>query len=159
MFRHAKKEDLPVLMEIFAGARKFMRENGNPEQWKNNHPPAEMLEDDIEKEILYVYENAGEIQGVFAFIPGNDSTYDYIEGAWQDDSDYAAIHRVASAGKESRVFDKIVDYCKSRISHLRIDTHELNIPMQNAIERCGFHKCGIIYIADGSPRVAYEYTE
>lgn len=158
MFRHANKEELPILMEIFAGARKFMVENGNTLQWQNNHPPIGMLEDDIEKEILYVYENGGEIQGVFALIPGVDPTYNYIEGEWLDDSPYAAIHRVASAGKESRVFDKIADFCKSQISHLRIDTHEVNYPMQRAVERCGFKKCGTIYIADGSPRVAYEYV-
>lgn len=158
MFRHADKTDLPVILEIYAGARKFMVENGNTSQWQNNHPPQALLEQDIEKKILYVYENNGEIQGVFAFIPGIDPTYNYIEGEWLDDSEYAAIHRVASAGKESKVFDKIVDFCRSQIPHLRIDTHEANHPMQKAVERCGFQKCGIIYIADGSPRIAYEYV-
>ena len=157
MFRHADKTDLPVILEIYDRARKFMVENGNASQWQNNHPPQVLLEQDIEKKILYVYENQGAIQGVFALIPGIDPTYNYIEGAWQDDSEYAAIHRVASAGKEKGVFHRIADYCLSQICHLRIDTHADNIPMQKAVEKYGFQKCGIIYIEDGSPRIAYEY--
>ena len=31
--RHTRPEDLPVMQEIFADARAFMRENGNPDQW------------------------------------------------------------------------------------------------------------------------------
>lgn len=159
MFRHAEKTDLPVIFEIYARARKFMAENGNTVQWQNNRPSKEQIEKDIEENNLYVYENDGAIQGVFAFIPGMDPTYHFIDGAWKDDSPYAAIHRVASAGKEKGVFTKIADYCKSQISHLRIDTHELNLPMQGAVEKNGFQKCGTIYLEDGSPRIAYEYVE
>lgn len=159
MIRHAQEAELSVILEIYARARKFMAEHGNAVQWKNNRPTKEQLEKDIEESNLYVYENEGAIQGVFAFIPGNDPTYHQIDGAWMEDTPYAAIHRVASAGKEKGVFTKIADYCKSQISHLRIDTHELNLPMQGAIEKNGFQKCGIIYLADGSPRIAYEYVE
>lgn len=159
MIRHAGEADLSVILEIYARARKFMAENGNTVQWKNNRPSREQIEKDIEENILYVYENNGAIQGVFAFIPGIDPTYTFIDGAWQDDSPYAAIHRVASAGKEKGVFTKIADYCKSQIPHLRIDTHEINLPMQGAVEKNGFRKCGTIYLEDGSPRIAYEYVE
>lgn len=76
-----------------------------------------------------------------------------------DESPYAAIHRVASDGTEKGVFAKIAEYCKKEIPHLRIDTHERNLPMQGAVQKCGFHRCGIIHIADGSPRIAYEYVE
>ena len=159
MIRHAEKTDLSVILEIYARARKFMAENGNTVQWQNNRPSKEQIEKDIEEKNLYVYENNGAMQGVFAFIPGMDPTYQYIDGAWIEDTPYAAIHRVASAGKEKGVFTKIADYCKSQISHLRIDTHELNLPMQGAVEKNGFQKCGTIYLEDGSPRIAYEYVE
>ena len=49
-----------------------------------------------------------------------------------------------------------VEFCSEKISHLRIDTHEDNIVMQHLIIKNGFRKCGIIHIADGSPRIAYE---
>ena len=160
MIRHARINDMPAILGIYQTARKFMAAHGNTVQWQNNHPSREVLENDMEKRQLYVYENNGQIHGVFAFIPGDDPTYRVIEnGAWIDDSPYAAIHRVASDGTEKGVFTKVANYCKGQISHLRIDTHELNLPMQGAVEKNGFQRCGTIYIADGSPRIAYEYVE
>jgi len=49
-----------------------------------------------------------------------------------------------------------VDYCKKTISNLRIDTHEDNKTMQHVLSKLGFSRCGIIYIEDGSPRIAYQ---
>lgn len=37
-----------------------------------------------------------------------------------------------------------------------IDTHKDNKITRHLIEKNGFAKCGIIYVADGSPRIAYE---
>jgi hypothetical protein len=31
--------------------------------------------------------------------------------------------------------------------------------MQHVVEKHGFQRRGIIYIADGTPRIAYEYIE
>ena len=44
------------------------------------------------------------------------------------------------------------------IGHLRIDTHADNEPMLNAVKRYGFKHCGVIYVADGSPREAFQYS-
>ena len=41
---------------------------------------------------------------------------------------------------------------------IRIDTHADNKTMQHLIEADGFTRCGIIYIADGTPRIAYQWT-
>ena len=40
--RHTRPEDLPAMQEIFADARAFMRENGNPDQWGDRFPTQEM---------------------------------------------------------------------------------------------------------------------
>ena len=155
MFRKAATEDLPEVLGIYAGARKFMREHGNPNQWKDSSPSEDQLREDIPAGRLYVCEIGSRIQAVFAFIPGVDPTYLKIDGAWRNDEPYAAVHRVASRGEIPRMADRIFDWCFERCENIRVDTHEDNIPMQRAIERNGFVRCGIIYIADGSPRIAY----
>ena len=48
-----------------------------------------------------------------------------------------------------------VAFARERINHIRIDTHEDNKIMQRAIARQGFSRCGIIHLANGSPRIAY----
>lgn len=157
MIRKAVVTDLPEILKIYEHARTFMRETGNPTQWQGGYPQREVLINDIEKGQLYVYESGGEICCVFVFFIGVDPTYAYIDGAWLSDEPYGVIHRVASSGKERGVFSKCIDFCRLQISHLRIDTHADNKVMQHTVEKHGFKKCGIIYLENGDPRIAYEY--
>ena len=155
--RNARMEDLPQIMPIYAYARKFMVQTGNTSQWKNNFPPEELLRGDIEKRQLYVIEEDGQIHGVFAFVLGADPTYAVIEdGAWRSDEAYGTIHRIAGDGKIHGILEQAVTFCEQKNRHLRIDTHEDNKVMQHLILKNGFERCGIIHIADGTPRIAYE---
>ena len=155
MIRKAVREDLPGILKIYENARKFMAENGNPNQWGKTNPPQSVLERDIELGQLCVVIREGKIRGVFAFIPGVDPTYGYIDGVWRSDAPYAAIHRVASDGAGG-ILAEAVAFGWEKCKHLRIDTHEDNRVMHRAIERAGFQRCGIIYLENGDPRVAYE---
>lgn len=157
IIRNADLSDLKEIMDIYEYAREFMRQTGNKNQWRNKFPPESLIREDIEKKQLYIIEKLGFICGVFVFIIGNDPTYSTIEnGTWLSDKEYGTIHRIAGNGKVKRIFDEIITFCESKINHLRIDTHKDNKIMQHLIEKNGFHKCGIIYVADGTPRLAYE---
>ncbi|SFG07638.1 hypothetical protein SAMN04487761_10396 [Lachnospiraceae bacterium C7] len=157
MIRLANLNDLDSILKIYAYARNFMKESGNPTQWNDNFPPEELLINDIDSQQLYVYEENNRIHGVFALIIGEDPTYATIDnGAWLSDTKYGTIHRVASDGQTKGVFTKIIDFCNSKISHLRVDTHSNNKIMQHIISKNNFVRCGIIYVRDGSPRIAYE---
>ena len=48
-------------------------------------------------------------------------------------------------------------FAKERADHLRIDTHQDNLPMQGAIAKAGFKRAGIVYVSDGTPRVAFDW--
>lgn len=159
--RKAEKQDLPRIHEIYADARQFMRDNGNYAQWGEGDRPEELLEDDIQQGNLYVLEgDEAQIHAVFVFVEGPDPVYLHIEqGSWRSESEYAAVHRVASDGTVRNVLGQIMDYCKAQIPHLRIDTHEDNKVMQHVLEKYGFVRCGIVYMPDGSPRIAYELLE
>lgn len=160
MIRLATMDELDWIMEIYAAARAFMRAHGNPTQWGTDYPSRAMLEEDIRRGELYVFVQAGQIHGVFMLMTGAEPTYATIEqGAWLDDGDYATIHRVAADGRVKGVFLQCLTYCKQKHAHLRIDTHHKNHVMQHLIEKGGFQKCGVIYVEDGSPRIAYEYVK
>jgi RimJ/RimL family protein N-acetyltransferase len=159
MIRPAKYEDLDTIMDIYAIARKYMADNGNATQWPDSYPDRELLIKDIQSEQLFVYMENNKIHGTFAFIIGPEATYSYIEnGAWKNENPYGTIHRVAGDGVVTGVFSQCLDFCKQRISNLRIDTHSDNYTMQHLIEKNGFEKCGVIYVRDGTPRIAYQYT-
>lgn len=158
--RKAKLEDLDRILEIYAYARAFMVKTGNPTQWGDGYPKRKLLIEDIGKEQLYVCERDSQIHGVFVFVIGDDPTYEIIEdGAWPNDLPYGTIHRIASDGQEKGILKLCVEFCSRQIDTLRIDTHHDNAVMQHAIEQNGFQKCGIIYAADGSPRIAYQLVD
>lgn len=155
--RRAEAADLDRIQTVYAGARVFMREHGNPTQWGDSYPEEDMLRRDLAEEQLYVLESGdGQLRGVFALIAGEDPTYGEIDGAWLNDLPYLSIHRVASSGVTPGITRRIVDWSFGRCRNLRIDTHPDNRPMRRAIERCGFTRCGIIRYFDGSPRIAYQ---
>ena len=98
-----------------------------------------------------------EIVAAFDFIIGDDPTYKMIEnGTWLNDEKYGVIHRIASNGKARGVAQFCFQWCFSQFPNIRIDTHESNIPMQTLLEKVGDQECGIIYIADGTARWAFQ---
>lgn len=156
--RNVRMEDLETVLQVYESARQFMRDHDNPTQWQGGYPYRDILEEDINAGQLYAVTQNGEICGVFAFIPGEDPTYGYIEGVWHHDGPYAAIHRVAGNGKAKGVLAACVAYCASKCAHLRIDTHADNYVMQQALGKLGFARCGIIYLETGDRRIAFDRT-
>ena len=154
--RKAQREDLPRIEEIYAFARRFMAETGNPNQWGNTTPQSSLLEDDIEKGLLFVLTDADQIHGVFYFYIGPDPTYGVIEdGRWRSDTPYGTIHRIAGDGSGG-ILAAAVEFGKTKIDHIRIDTHHDNKIMQRAVAKQGFQRSGIIHLKNGSPRIAYD---
>lgn len=156
--RLAQLSDLGRIGEIYSFARDFMASNGNPNQWGKSYPPTEQLRQDITEEKLYVITDGKNIHGVFFFWIGEDPTYRRIEGAWRSDLPYGTIHRVAGDGSGG-ILKTAVAFAEEKSGHLRIDTHEDNHVMQRAVMKLGFQPRGIIFLEDGSPRIAYDYLK
>ncbi len=154
--RNATFADLTEILEIYARARLFMQETGNPDQWGSIYPPAETVRTDISSRSLFLLTDGKEIHGVFAFFPDGDSVYDRIDGAWLNSLPHAAIHRVASAGKCHGVLANIVEYCGQVSKNLKIDTHPDNKIMQHSLEKLGFVRCGVVVYPDVGERIAYQ---
>jgi predicted GNAT family N-acyltransferase len=64
---------------------------------------------------------------------------------------------MGSDGTIKGVFAQVLAFCAGQISHIRADTHEVNSIMQDLLEKHGFARRGMIYVEDGTPRIAYEY--
>lgn len=156
--RKAGNEDMGRIMELLECGREKMRANGNVEQWTEGNPKQELIENDIRSGNSYVVEESGEIIATFAFIQGPDPTYNIIyEGRWEEDTlPYYVIHRMASQHGVHGIFECILNFCFAQTNNIRIDTHRQNGIMRNALKKKGFQYCGIIYLADGAERLAYQ---
>ena len=157
--RNTRPEDIDSILEIYSIARSFMKKAGNPNQWKDSWPPLDIVKEDIETKKSYVCEAQGTIQAVFALIPGEDPTYKVIDGKWLNEKPYAALHRVASRGEIHGISQYIFDWCLEREKNIKIDTHSDNIPMQKALIKNGFQKCGRIWLETGDERIAFQKSK
>lgn len=170
--RKTTPADLPCVMDIYARARQFMADHGNPKQWGGtNWPPEWLIQQDIQqgKSYVCVLEEEGEgvapnqPVAVFFYDFGEDiePTYRVItDGSWRDNSPFGVVHRIASDGSRTGI-KGIGAFCLNwafeQCGHLKIDTHGDNTVMQAALEKLGFERRGIIYVEeDNDPRFAYE---
>ncbi len=155
-------EDIEIVKRIYESARKYMRESGNPDQWRDGYPQEEIIRTDIENGCLYLVWEEEEALAVFFCSEGPDPTYEVIEcGSWLSDEPYAVIHRIAvSDSARGRGISRICfDFAVNRCPNIRIDTHKHNLPMQASLARYGFVRCGIIHIRNGEERVAFQYIK
>lgn len=145
-------------MEIYDYARAFMRANGNATQWIDGYPSEALIRQEVEEEHSFVcIDEQGEIVGTFCFILGDDPTYLRIyDGAWLSDEPYGVIHRMATGGNRKGVAKACLDWCFERCGNIRVDTHRDNKVMQHILTKYGFQPCGIIFVKNGTERIAYQ---
>ena len=156
--REAKPTDIAEIMLVMEAAKKIMRASGNMHQWADGYPSEDAITADMEKKGGFVIEDANKIVGYFAFLASPEPTYAQIyEGQWVDDvQSYHVVHRIASYPDVHGIFSAIMDFCFSRDTNIRIDTHRDNKIMQHNLLKHGFTYCGIIYLLSGDERLAYQ---
>ncbi len=138
--RKATTQDLAAIMEIFARAKAFMRETGNPNQWRD-YPTETIVLRDIEREECLVMESENGIEGVFVMSFGPDAEYELPEAGFAP-GEYATLHRLASAGREKGIFAAMLRFAQERADRLLADTHADNRIIQTLLAKNGFQQRG-----------------
>ncbi|WP_455256867.1 GNAT family N-acetyltransferase [Peptoniphilus asaccharolyticus] len=158
-YRKAKIDEIKIINEMYRAGSKTLNERG-VDQWQGVNLPVASLEN-IEK--IYVLEDEEEIVST-ALHMDHDPDYDKIyEGEWLSDGSYYAIHRVTTQisksgkGYTNKMFDEIEKLAKENgKDSVRVDTHKENMAMQKTLAKSGYTNCGIVYLYNGVPRLAYE---
>lgn len=164
--RPAQMSDLPVIMEIIAAAKDFLKASGSP-QWQSGYPATTDIEQDIMADNAYVLLVAGQIAGYAAVIIGDEPTYHNIaHGSWQNTTaPYATIHRLALAptfrGQHlsyfffSNIITMVVGH---GVHNLRLDTYRHNQPVQRLASHFDFVRRGEILVDEplDPRRIAFE---
>ncbi len=162
-FKRAIKKDVNSIIDIIQGAQSYLKAQG-VDQWQNNYPNIETINNDIDNNHGYVLVEDNIIVGTVAVIFANDKTYHSIyNGKWITDGQYAVIHRIAinpdyhGIGLGTEIIKEVERMCKNKgISSIKIDTHKDNISMQSLLNKNQFSYCGIIYLENGNDRMAFE---
>ena len=164
-FRKSTKSDVSKIMEIVKQAQEYFKSQGI-DQWQNNYPNDEVINNDINNGESYVMLDGDDIVATTVISFAKEKSYENIlDGKWITNGDYEVIHRIAveNAHKGKGLSHKIIKYaeevCKQNNIHsIKVDTHEDIILMQSLLKKNGFEYCGIVYLEDGGKRVAFEKT-
>jgi Cof subfamily protein (haloacid dehalogenase superfamily) len=157
--------DLPEVMRIIADAQSDFRARGI-DQWQNGYPNEVAIRRDIARGESYVVTRGGQVVATAMITFAPDPNYAVIYGGeWllAAPKSYATIHRIAvdlgerGQGIAEWIVGQTERMCRKRgADSLRIDTHRDNRSMQRVAEKNGMTLCGIIHLADGAERLAYE---
>lgn len=160
MIRKAINDDIEIILKIFDMSRNYMKNNGNPTQWPDsNYPNIDIIKADILNGNLYIVERDGKVAACFSFILGEDSTYANIyNGEWLNNNAYGTIHRLASLGITGGIFEEVFKFCVDMTDEIRVDTHKNNTKLRKKLIENGFLECGVIFVEDGTERIAYHYS-
>ena len=164
--RKTTTADEGALEALFCEARATIAQLGI-DQWQNGYPSLAVIRNDSALARSYAVTDGEQLIGTFVLIEDGEPTYDTIYGGdWKtgnDNNSYLAIHRVAVSVRMrgKGISTAILNYAERRARalgrvSLRIDTHEGNVVMRRMLEKHGFLFCGVIYLENGDPRVAYE---
>ena len=175
--RPMKEQDIPQLLELYAHARKYMLEVGNPNQWADDYPSRKILLEDINNGgYVILDEKSNDVHNgnqkenqiknnkkkptiIGAFIleeNAHELAYDTIDGKWLNNDPYAVIHRCATLHNQKGIGQFFMDWCFEKCSNIRVDTHKDNLPMIKFLEKNHFTYCGIVHYEKVGARLAYQ---
>lgn len=159
----SETKDIEAIIKIIKQAQNYLRDE-NISQWQNDYPNEDNIKEDIKRGDSYILVDDENIIGTVALSFDGEPTYDTIyKGAWLTNDKYGVIHRIAvdeslkgqNIGKV--ILDELEKICiYKEVYSLKVDTHRKNISMINFLTKNGFIYTGIIYITEGSERLAYE---
>ncbi len=162
-FRKTVESDVKDVMKIIKQAQEYFKLQGI-NQWQNNYPNKDVINKDIDNDESYVLLKDNEIAATAVISFNKEKNYENIvEGKWITNDRYAVIHRIAvdnkfkGLGFSSKMIDYAETLCRSKnVKSIKVDTHIDNLSMQALLKKNNFIYCGVIFLEDGSERIAFE---
>ena len=162
--RPATKDDLDDIMSCVKRIKKEYFEAKGIPQWLGDYPSKADFSADIEAKRLFVMHMGECLIGFSSVSFDGEPTYSEIDGeGWKKNDKYAVVHRFGinpdwqGMGMGTTLMGLADKLCEAHhVSDIRADTHEDNAGMRHLLEKCGFEYRGIIHLANGDPRMAFE---
>ncbi|MEA4869289.1 hypothetical protein SDC9_78281 [bioreactor metagenome] len=153
-FSHARRNDLPELVELFCAATRKMDEQ-NISQWDEIYPSQQIIARDIELDILVIGRMDGRIAA--AFSPEECGESDYEPANWRYPAErIIVLHRlcVHPAFQGKGVARQSMDYLEQCVRERGIPVIRLDAFSQNPValrlyESRGYQKAGEVLYRKG----------
>ena len=164
MIRKALLLDLDAIKILTEACALSMQQNGIF-QWNEHYPSRERLQEDIEKQELYLLEEANTVQGIVVLTPKMDEEYIPVEWLTPNEKNLY-VHRLATnpenwgSGNGRKLMDFAENFAKDQgYISVRLDTFSKNERNQKFYEARGFQRLGNIYFPKQSEDIFYCYEK
>ena len=145
MIRHAKIPEIPDILNITKACAIYMIDKGIY-QWNEEYPSAEAFERDIERQELFVLEEATKVIGTVVISTFMDDEYKQVK--WlTPNSNNVYIHRLSidpkfqGNGYAQKLMDFAENYAQEKgFISVRLDTFSQNKRNQKFYEKRGYHR-------------------
>ncbi|MHA6279070.1 GNAT family N-acetyltransferase [Salinimicrobium sp. CAU 1759] len=163
MIRKAEIKDLASIKKLTEACAVSMQQKGIF-QWNEHYPSLEKLQEDIQKEELFLLEENVELQGIIVLTPHMDEEYIPIDWLTPKDSKNLYVHRLATKPEQwgSGNGRKLMDFAEAfarenEYDSVRLDTFSQNQRNQRFYEARGYKRLGNIYFPKQSEQPFYCY--
>ena len=147
-FRKAGQTDLEQIWEIISFAKETRKNEGST-QWQDGYPNEETIQNDIQNEYGFVFEEEGAVKLYAAIIFDKEPAYEELKN-WE------AQGEAKGKGLGQKILQEAEKLAREKgVESIRIDTNFDNIPMLKIIEKEGYKYRGEVYFR-GSARKAFE---
>jgi len=150
MIRKANLNDLRDIKKLTEACAKSLQQQ-NIFQWNEHYPSLEKLQNDIEKQELYVFEKENRIIAIIVLTPNMDEVYRNINWLSKTGNNLY-VHRLAThpefwgKGYARKMMDFAEEFAKNKnFTSIRLDTFSKNIRNQKFYEARGYTKLGDVY--------------
>lgn len=164
MIRKATKEDLPAVKSLTEACAKTLQEK-HIFQWNEHYPSREKLATDIQKNELYLWEEANVIISIMTLTSTMATVYGDVH--WlTPNKDNLYLHRLAThPGHWGKGYArKMMDFAEKRakqnnFTSVRLDTFSKNKRNLRFYKARDYKRLGVIYFPDKSSAPFYCYEK
>jgi GNAT superfamily N-acetyltransferase len=158
---HLPLRDLPIIMRMIESAKIIMKDHQSG-QWQGIEPSEQTLLNDISQNQYYGLYIGEELVGGCALLDYEADYHPLVSGRWLNESPYIVIHRFVIDARKHRqglgfvLLQEVEKTVKAKnIYNIRVDTHELNQPMNQLLIKAGYIPCGQALLKAAGLRVVY----
>ena len=162
MIRKAKLPEIAEILELTRACGKEMASRGIY-QWNDSYPSRTVLENDVDRNELYVLEDSGRLLGIIALTNLIDEEYKSVSWLTPNHNNLY-VHRLAidpkyqGLGFAQHLMSFAEDFArKGNFTSIRLDTFSQNPRNQKFYEQRGYSRLGVVYFPNQSEHPFYCY--
>lgn len=152
MISMGRMTEIDAIVQLTKACGQHMRNNGI-DQWDEEYPTRDIIENDVKTGTLFAYREEDEIVGIVVLNESQDEEYKEIDWSTNDSDRNIVVHRLAvhpsqqGKGIGKKLMDFAEQWAKSHnYDAIRLDTYSQNMRNQKFYMKRGYTDLGSVFL-------------